>query len=64
MLATDHLTVRFGGLVAVDDVEFHAAPGEVIGLIGNNGAGKSTLLNAIGGYVPSRGSGDAPRAAT
>ena len=56
VLATDHLTVRFGGLVAVDDVEFHAAPGEVIGLIGNNGAGKSTLLNAIGGYVPSRGS--------
>jgi ABC-type branched-subunit amino acid transport system ATPase component len=56
VLATEHLTVRFGGLVAVDDVEFHAAPGEVIGLIGNNGAGKSTLLNAIGGYVPSKGS--------
>jgi len=47
--------VRFGGVVAVDDVEFRAFPGEVIGLIGNNGAGKSTLLNAIGGYVPSRG---------
>ena len=31
-------------------------PGEVVGLIGNNGAGKSTLLNAIGGFVPSRGS--------
>ena len=36
-------------------------PGEVIGLIGTNGAGKSTLLNAIGGYVPSRGHGRAPR---
>ena len=39
-----------------NDVDFHADPGEVIGLIGNNGAGKSTLLNAIGGFVPSRGS--------
>ena len=56
VLATSHLTVRFGGLVAVDDVDFHADPGEVIGLIGNNGAGKSTLLNAIGGFVPARGS--------
>jgi ABC-type branched-subunit amino acid transport system ATPase component/ABC-type branched-subunit amino acid transport system permease subunit len=55
VLATEHLTVQFGGLVAVDDVEFHANPGEVVGLIGNNGAGKSTLLNAIGGFVPSRG---------
>jgi ABC-type branched-subunit amino acid transport system ATPase component len=43
-------------LIAVDDIEFRAMPGEVIGLIGNNGAGKSTLLNAIGGYVPSKGS--------
>jgi ABC-type branched-subunit amino acid transport system ATPase component len=55
VLAAEHLTVRFGGLTAVDDVEFRAMPGEVIGLIGNNGAGKSTLLNAIGGYVPSKG---------
>jgi hypothetical protein len=55
VLATDKLTVQFGGLVAVDGVDFTAMPGEVIGLIGNNGAGKSTLLNAIGGYVPARG---------
>lgn len=55
VLSTRGLTVRFGGVVAVDGVDFHAAPGEVIGLIGTNGAGKSTLLNAIGGYVPSRG---------
>jgi ABC-type branched-subunit amino acid transport system ATPase component/ABC-type branched-subunit amino acid transport system permease subunit len=55
VLHTDHLTVRFGGLAAVDGVEFRAMPGEVIGLIGNNGAGKSTLLNAIGGYVPAKG---------
>ncbi|MCU1467248.1 MAG: transporter related [Actinomycetia bacterium] len=54
-LRTLALSVDFGGLVAVDAVNFHAMPGEVIGLIGTNGAGKSTLLNAIGGYVPSRG---------
>ena len=55
MLSTTGLTVRFGGIVAVDSVDFHADAGEVIGLIGTNGAGKSTLLNAIGGYVPSHG---------
>jgi ABC-type branched-subunit amino acid transport system ATPase component/branched-subunit amino acid ABC-type transport system permease component len=55
VLATEEITVRFGGLVAVNGVDFHARPGEVIGLIGNNGAGKSTLLNAIGGYVRSSG---------
>jgi len=54
-LATTALTVRFGGLTAVDDVDLMALPGEVVGLIGANGAGKSTLLNAIGGYVRSNG---------
>jgi ABC-type branched-subunit amino acid transport system ATPase component len=49
------LTVAFSGLVAVNDVNLRADPGEVVGLIGSNGAGKSTLLNAIGGFVPSRG---------
>lgn len=55
VLATAALTVNFGGLVAVDGVDFRARKGEVIGLIGNNGAGKSTLLNAVGAFVPSRG---------
>jgi ABC-type branched-subunit amino acid transport system ATPase component/ABC-type branched-subunit amino acid transport system permease subunit len=54
-LRTLGLNVEFDGIVAVNNVDFHAMPGEVIGLIGTNGAGKSTLLNAIGGYVPSRG---------
>jgi ABC-type branched-subunit amino acid transport system ATPase component/ABC-type branched-subunit amino acid transport system permease subunit len=54
-LSTRGITVRFGGLIAVDEVDFHARPGEVIGLIGSNGAGKSTLLNAIGGYIPASG---------
>jgi ABC-type branched-subunit amino acid transport system ATPase component/ABC-type branched-subunit amino acid transport system permease subunit len=55
VLATHGLTVRFGGLLAVDGVDFLARPGEVIGLIGTNGAGKSTMLNAIGGFLPSSG---------
>jgi ABC-type branched-subunit amino acid transport system ATPase component/ABC-type branched-subunit amino acid transport system permease subunit len=55
VLATHALSVRFGGITAVNEVDFHAMPGEVIGLIGTNGAGKSTLLNAIGGYVPASG---------
>ena len=55
VLSTSGLTVRFGGIVAVDSVDVRAAPGAVIGLIGTNGAGKSTLLNAIGGYVASTG---------
>jgi ABC-type branched-subunit amino acid transport system ATPase component/ABC-type branched-subunit amino acid transport system permease subunit len=55
VISTTGLTVKFGGLVAVDSVDFRADAGEVIGLIGTNGAGKSTLLNAIGGYVPSEG---------
>jgi ABC-type branched-subunit amino acid transport system ATPase component/ABC-type branched-subunit amino acid transport system permease subunit len=55
VLATHALSVRFGGLVAVDAVDFQVRHGEVVGLIGTNGAGKSTLLNAIGGFVPSTG---------
>jgi ABC-type branched-subunit amino acid transport system ATPase component len=47
--------VTFGGLVAVNEIDFRAMPGQVVGLIGANGAGKSTLLNAIGGFVPSHG---------
>ncbi len=45
------LTVRFGGVVAVDDVSFGIMPGTAVGLIGPNGAGKSTALKAIGGEV-------------
>jgi ABC-type branched-subunit amino acid transport system ATPase component/ABC-type branched-subunit amino acid transport system permease subunit len=54
-LAALHMRVRFGGLVAVDDVSITAARGEVVGLIGSNGAGKSTLMNAITGLVPAEG---------
>src|SRR5206468_3990471 len=46
-LATHAIRVAFGGVVAVNNVDFRAMPGQVVGLIGANGAGKSTLLNSI-----------------
>jgi branched-chain amino acid transport system ATP-binding protein len=45
-------TVRFGGVLAVNDVSMQVAAGEVVGLIGPNGAGKTTLLNSISRLVP------------
>jgi ABC-type branched-subunit amino acid transport system ATPase component len=49
------VTVRFGGLAAVDKVSLAVEPGEVVGLIGPNGSGKTTFLNAVTGLVPARG---------
>jgi branched-chain amino acid transport system ATP-binding protein len=50
-LEVSGLTVRFGGVVALDRVSLQIAPGEVMGIIGPNGAGKTTLFNAICGFV-------------
>jgi branched-chain amino acid transport system ATP-binding protein len=49
------VTVRFGGLTALDDVSLSAAPRQVTGIIGPNGAGKTTLLNATCGFVKPAG---------
>lgn len=50
-LSIDGLSVRFGSVLAVDDVSMDVHPGEVVGLIGPNGAGKTTLIDAVTGFV-------------
>ena len=51
MLKLDNVTVRFGGLVAVNNVSLAVGTSDVLGLVGANGAGKTTLFNAISGLV-------------
>jgi branched-chain amino acid transport system ATP-binding protein len=50
ILSVDHLTMRFGGLVAVSDLSFVATRGHITALIGPNGAGKTTVFNCITGF--------------
>jgi branched-chain amino acid transport system ATP-binding protein len=56
ILEVRHATRRFAGVVAVNDVSFTIAPGEILGLIGPNGAGKTTLISLVSGTLaPSEG---------
>ncbi|MBQ89908.1 MAG: ABC transporter ATP-binding protein [Acidimicrobiaceae bacterium] len=56
VLELEHVSRRYGKIVAVEDFSLSVEPGEVIGLVGDNGAGKSTLIRMISGYVsPSSG---------
>ena len=56
ILKTEHITQRFGGLVALSDISMDVHSGEIIGIIGPNGAGKTTLFNVITGiYCPTEG---------
>ena len=56
ILTVEHLTMRFGGLLAVNDLSFEARRGDITAVIGPNGAGKTTVFNCITGfYKPSQG---------
>jgi branched-chain amino acid transport system ATP-binding protein len=56
LLEIDNVTLRFGGVVALDQVNFHINQGEILGLIGPNGAGKTTCFNVMTGvYQPTSG---------
>lgn len=56
MLRLEKVTIRFGGLTAVNEVDMEVPKGSIFGLIGPNGAGKTTLFNIISGvYAPTSG---------
>jgi branched-chain amino acid transport system ATP-binding protein len=56
VLTAQDVTMRFGGLTAVDSVSFQVMPGQIVGLIGPNGAGKTTFFNCLTGlYLPTAG---------
>jgi len=56
LLTVREVTMRFGGIVALDSVSFDMAAGQIVGLIGPNGAGKTTLFNCVGRlYTPQHG---------
>ncbi len=55
VLSATGITVSFGGLRAVDEVDLAVREGQLVGLIGPNGAGKTTFIDAISGFVPYRG---------
>jgi branched-chain amino acid transport system ATP-binding protein len=56
VLAANGISVSFGGLRAVDQVDLEVSDGQLVGLIGPNGAGKTTFVDAISGFVPYEGS--------
>ena len=55
VLEARSVSVRFGGVVANDDVDVEIGSGELVGVIGPNGAGKTTFIDAITGFVPAVG---------
>ena len=52
MIAVEHLTKRYGNVLAVDDVSFTVNKGEILGFLGPNGAGKTTTMRVLTGYMP------------
>jgi len=55
MIEVQHLTKKFPGVLAVDDVSFDVKQGEIIGFLGPNGAGKTTIMRILSGYIPATG---------
>ncbi|GAA1458043.1 branched-chain amino acid ABC transporter permease/ATP-binding protein [Williamsia maris] len=55
VLSAQNITVRYGAVTAVNDVNFEVYQGEIVGIIGPNGAGKTTLIDALGGFVTASG---------
>ena len=57
ILDVSHVTLRFGGVTALEDVSFSVQPGDLFAIIGPNGAGKTSIFNCINGvYKPQKGS--------
>ena len=52
MIEVEHLTKRYGPVVAVDDISFQVKKGEILGFLGPNGAGKTTTMRVLTGYIP------------
>ena len=52
MIEVQHITKRYGGVTAVDDVSFRVDKGEILGFLGPNGAGKTTTMRILTGYMP------------
>jgi len=55
LLETKRLTKRFGGVLAIDELDFHIEKGEILGLIGPNGSGKTTFFNVVTGFLKPNG---------
>ena len=65
LLAVENLTMRFGGLVAVNAFSFTVGRGDITALIGPNGAGKTTVFNCVTGfYKPTEGGSRSPATAS
>src|SRR5215211_6395801 len=52
VIEVQHITKRYGGVTAVDDVSFRVEQGEILGFLGPNGAGKTTTMRILTGYMP------------
>ncbi len=52
LLSVEHLSKRFGGVMAVNRLDVEIEPGQIVGLIGPNGSGKTTLFNLVTGFLP------------